>query len=114
MAGFSSEEQSQIAALLANQRRKPKREWFERVDPAGLDDIIRLAILLRLAVRLNRGRDPDRPPCVLKVKKDRLRLVFPEGWLDEHPLTQFALEDEARYLSSLGYNLSLKEGTTVE
>jgi exopolyphosphatase/guanosine-5'-triphosphate,3'-diphosphate pyrophosphatase len=44
---------------------------------------------------------------VLKVKKQRLKLNFPEGWLDEHPLTRVELDDEAAYLADHGFTLSL-------
>ncbi|MEM9877005.1 MAG: exopolyphosphatase [Myxococcota bacterium] len=109
MAGFSREEQQTVAALIANQRRKIKPEAFETLDPQRVTDVLRLVVLLRLAVRLNRGRDVDRPPFVLKVKKDQLRLHFPDGWLVQHPLTLAALEDEASYLQAFGFHLSLHE-----
>ncbi len=109
MAGFSREEQRTIAALLANQRRKIKPEAFDTLDPLRVSDVLRLVVLLRLAVRLNRGRDFERPPFVLKVKKDQLRLHFPDGWLEQHPLTLAALEDEAQYLQGFGFQLVLRE-----
>jgi len=109
MAGFSREEQRTIAALIANQRRKIKPEVFDNLDPLKVSDVLRLVVLLRLAVRLNRGRDLERPPFVLKVKKDQLRLHFPDGWLEQHPLTLAALEDEAQYLEGFGFQLVLRE-----
>jgi exopolyphosphatase / guanosine-5'-triphosphate,3'-diphosphate pyrophosphatase len=108
MAGFSSGEQHILGALIASHRRKIRRDMFAEVDPARIDDVIKLCVLFRLAVRLNRGRDATRPSCLLKVKKNRLRLHFPAGWLGEHPLTLAALEEEARYLQAIGYELDLR------
>jgi exopolyphosphatase/guanosine-5'-triphosphate,3'-diphosphate pyrophosphatase len=109
LAGFSSEEQRTLATLIATQRRKLKPDMFDELDPTRVQDVMKLCVLFRLAVRLNRGRDTTRPPFVLKLKKDRIKLNFPSGWLDEHPLTRTALEEDARYLSSIGYQLSLHE-----
>jgi len=109
MAGFAREEQRTIAALIANQRRKIKPEVFDSIDPLKVSDVLRLVVLLRLAVRLNRGRDFERPAFVLKVKKDQIRLHFPDGWLEQHPLTLAALEDEGHYLEGFGFQLVLRK-----
>jgi exopolyphosphatase / guanosine-5'-triphosphate,3'-diphosphate pyrophosphatase len=110
MAGFSREEQQILAALVGSQRRRVRSELFEDLDPAHAADVIKLVVLFRLAVRLNRGRDAERPPFVLRVKKDnRLRLHFPDGWLLEHPLTRAALDEEAVFLAAMGFQLSLRE-----
>jgi exopolyphosphatase/guanosine-5'-triphosphate,3'-diphosphate pyrophosphatase len=41
----------------------------------------------------------------LEAEKNRLSLVFPDGWLNEHPLTQTELSQEAAYLESAGFLL---------
>ena len=107
MAGFSRDEQTMVAALVTNQRRKLHRELLDTIDPTRIDDVLELCVLFRLAVKLNRGRDATRPPFVLKVKRERLKLHFPEGWLEQHPLTAAALEEESRYLQGAGFELSL-------
>jgi exopolyphosphatase/guanosine-5'-triphosphate,3'-diphosphate pyrophosphatase len=112
MAGFSRGEQRLVAVLIAGHRRKLKPELFESLTPEVANDIVRLCVLFRLAVRLNRGRDAERPPFVLKAKKKRLKLVFPSGFLDEHPLTRAALEEEARYLDAVGYDLVLDSASS--
>ena len=69
-----------------------------------------LAVLFRLAVQLNRSRDADLPRFVLRLKdRERLRLVFPEGWLVERPLTLASLEEEAAHLSSFGVQVAWRE-----
>jgi len=109
LAGFSREDQRTLATLVGAQRRKLRPELFELLDPKRVGDVRKLCVLFRLAVRLNRGRDATRPPFVLKVKKDRLKLNFPVDWLGAHPLTQTALEEDSTHLSSIGYQLSLHE-----
>jgi exopolyphosphatase / guanosine-5'-triphosphate,3'-diphosphate pyrophosphatase len=111
MAGFSREEQLTLAALLYTQRRKLRQEAFALLDPSRLPTIRKLAVLFRLAVCLNRSRDPERPTPVLKAKKEKVKLFFPTGWLDAHSLTAIALQEEARYLASAGYELQVQEAT---
>ena len=68
---------------------------------------LRLAILLRLAVLLNRSRSPiDIPPVNLDVNKKSLRLTFDATWLADNPLTVADLEREKGFLQAVGYELS--------
>jgi exopolyphosphatase/guanosine-5'-triphosphate,3'-diphosphate pyrophosphatase len=41
----------------------------------------------------------------LRVAGPRLTLLFPAGWLEEHPLTRADLEKEADYLKKAGFQL---------
>lgn len=109
LAGFSRDEQRVLATLIAGQRRKLKAEYFDGIPAPMVDVVRRLTVLFRLAVRLNRARDAARPPVVLKLKKDRLKIHFPNGWLHDHPLTRAALEDDASYLAAAGYELTLHQ-----
>ncbi len=110
MAGFSRGEQQVLAALILNSRRKVHREVFESLDPLRRDDVLMLAVLFRLAVQLNRSRDSDLPRFVLRLKdRERLRLVFPPGWLVERPLTLASLEEETKHLASFGIQLGWRE-----
>ena len=40
---------------------------------------------------------------------ERVKLSFPEGWLEAHPLTGVALKQEESYLRDFGYELAIKE-----
>ncbi len=113
MAGFSRDEQLVLATLIAGQRRKLRPDLFAPLHPNVAAPVIKLCVLFRLAVRLNRGRDPTRPPFVLKVKKNRLKLTFPDGFLDEHPLTRAALAEESRYLSAIGHELAVRHAAPL-
>ncbi len=113
MAGFSREAQATLAMLIASHRRKPRGLMTDSLslrDPVAAQ---RLCVLFRLAVCLNRARDEERPPVVLKVKKERLRLTFPDGWLQAHPLTHAALRQEQRYLSHVGWDVILRGALTI-
>ena len=108
MAGFSRGEQRILAALVVAQRRKLHAGILQGVDVRLSEAVKKLCVLFRLAIRLNRSRDSELPRCVLKVKKERLKLVFGDSWLRDRPLTQAALEQEAKYLGGFGFSLGLK------
>ena len=108
LPGFSQEEQAQIATLVRCHRRKFRRESLEGYPPGRAKTLTRLAILLRLAVRLHRNRGTlVLPTPALLVTGSVLRLVFPEGWLAAHPLTRADVEDEAQLLTTLGVELEV-------
>ena len=77
-------------------------------DSAGMRDgplvvkpTTRLCVLLRLAVLLNHGRSPEPLPAFrLTAGDDSLEVVFPDGWLDRHPLTRANLAQEAESLKA--------------
>lgn len=105
LAGCSRVEQTQLSALvLAHRKRFPAKSF-----PLDNTDLVRLAILLRLAVIFHRGRIKNGLPAVM-VKADgkKLKLELPPQWLDSHPLTQADLETEQRYLGDIGYELIVR------
>jgi exopolyphosphatase/guanosine-5'-triphosphate,3'-diphosphate pyrophosphatase len=104
MAGFSRQEQKLLAALVRAHRRKfPAGIFAGLPDPQG-KRALRLAVLLRLAVVLHRSRTSTRVPAVT-AQGQTLLLRFPAGWLEEHPLTEADLEQEAQYLKASGVAL---------
>lgn len=104
LAGCSRAEQIQLAALvLAHRKRFPTKSF-----PLDNTDLVRLAILLRLAAIFHRGRiKAGMPAIALSVDKKRVNLHLPHDWLEQHPLTCADLETEQRYLSDIGYQLEL-------
>jgi exopolyphosphatase/guanosine-5'-triphosphate,3'-diphosphate pyrophosphatase len=59
-----------------------------------------LALVLRLAVILHRGRDPQiAPPAWLEVAQGEISLYCDADWLEERPLTQADLAREAELLA---------------
>lgn len=104
LAGCSRAEQMQLAALvLAHRKRFPVKKF-----PVENTDLVRLAILLRLAVIFNRAqKKAGLPPAKLKAKERKLHLTLPADWLESNPLTQADLETEASFLKDLDYQLEL-------
>ena len=106
LPGFSREEQELVASLIASHRRRldPESLAAQRLVPPR--DALRLAVLLRLAVRLHRARSPK--PMARWRAQARARSValrFPRGFLRANPLTREDLVDEARQIASAGFRL---------
>lgn len=107
MPGFARGDQALLAALIGRHRRKLVREELPPAPP-GLKNkaVLRVLVLLRLAVLLNRSRSHEPLPLFrLEARKAWLALRFPEGWLDERPLTRADLEEEAERLAAVGIEL---------
>jgi exopolyphosphatase/guanosine-5'-triphosphate,3'-diphosphate pyrophosphatase len=97
-----------LACLIASQRKRPDQERLARLPEKKRKRLLRLALLLRLAVLLNRSRSPDLPlDTRLVVGKKSLLLSFPDGWLDNNPLTLADLDREVQYLKPTGYRLEV-------
>ncbi len=64
--------------------------------------------MLRLAVLLERTRTRDEIPTPgIRVRKDRVVLAMPKGWLDDHPLTRADLAAETEFLAAGGWALEV-------
>jgi exopolyphosphatase/guanosine-5'-triphosphate,3'-diphosphate pyrophosphatase len=100
MPGFPRTEQSLLAFLIANQR--------QQIESVGSEpEALRLALLLRLAVLLNRSRSSiELPDMKLRVDQSAMELKFPDGWLAENPLTVADLAREKRSLQDAGFDLT--------
>jgi exopolyphosphatase/guanosine-5'-triphosphate,3'-diphosphate pyrophosphatase len=106
LAGFSRQEQAEIAALVHVHRRKFDLRQFDDVPREHRSRLLLLAVLLRIAVVLHRGRqDVDLDRVRVDAGEGWLRLGFPEQWLSEHPLTEADLAREKNYLSPAGVEL---------
>lgn len=106
MSGFSREDQTQLAALVGNHRRRPDRAGFDDLPADLLEPSLRMTAILRLAARLHRSRSPrPLPKFDLFVRRSELRLEFERDWLDAHPLSRAELQEEAEQLLSLGFEL---------
>ena len=107
LPGFPRAEQRVLAYLIASQRRQIDANRYQGIPAGWRQQSLRLALLLRLAVLLNRSRSTvELPPIALDVSEDGIRLSFPEGWLEENPLTVADLAREQGYLDSVDYRLA--------
>jgi exopolyphosphatase / guanosine-5'-triphosphate,3'-diphosphate pyrophosphatase len=106
MPGFSRQEQLLLSILVRAHRRKITLDIFEPVAEDIKEKLIRLIIVLRLAVVLNRSRNTIKTPDVdIELNGKKIQLKFPDSWLVDHPLTEADLETEASYLSVTDYKL---------
>jgi exopolyphosphatase/guanosine-5'-triphosphate,3'-diphosphate pyrophosphatase len=106
MPGFSQQEQEVLAFLVQGHRRKLPVAKLNLLPEELRQSTLRLCLLLRLAVLLNRNRSPaDLPRLMFKVDQKTLKLKFPAGWLMQHPLTEADLAQEAIYIKAGGYHL---------
>ena len=107
LPGFSRDEQALVAALIRGHRRKVDASFFESLPLELRDEAKRLCIILRLAVLLNRNRDPGVVSLPhAKATASKLRLTFVDDWLEAHPLARADLEREQRRLKPLGVRLT--------
>lgn len=106
MPGFPRAEQKILAFLIANQRQVISLEPCQALPKSWHRSALRLMILLRLAVLLNRSRTSKATPNVeVNVRDRELELVFPQDWLAANPLTIADLDRERAYLASIEYSL---------
>ncbi|HEB80974.1 MAG TPA: Ppx/GppA family phosphatase, partial [Chromatiales bacterium] len=106
LAGFSRRDQVLLATLVRAHRRKFPAAVLAQLPASWVHDATRLSILLRLSVVLHRSRSPHPPPPLRLIAAGKsLALIFPGAWLEQHPLTQADLEQEAVYLKAAGYEL---------
>jgi exopolyphosphatase/guanosine-5'-triphosphate,3'-diphosphate pyrophosphatase len=110
LPGFSRDDQVLLSLLLQGQRRRVRREIFAELSDPHESWAIRLCVVLRLAVLLNRSRSlAQSPACSGDLRAGKLKLRFPAGWFAEHPLTADDLHEERRFLRSLGVELSYSD-----
>jgi exopolyphosphatase/guanosine-5'-triphosphate,3'-diphosphate pyrophosphatase len=111
LAGFSRQEQQQLALLVRLHRRKFAAAECAALDAAARVAVLRLAVLLRLAVVLHRSRAALRlPRFTLQAVGNTLTLRFPAGWLERHPLTGADLAQESQFLADAGFTLRVHDG----
>ena len=108
LPGFSRQEQEAVAVLVRGHRRKIPVSALEELPADEREPLLRLCLVLRIAARLHHARcDEATPAMKLKAEGNTLALAFPEGWLDEHPLTLADLEQEQEYFQAAGCELTL-------
>ncbi|MCB9831454.1 MAG: Ppx/GppA family phosphatase [Planctomycetes bacterium] len=109
MPGFSRDDQQLLAAVVENQRRKPRPDSFV-VLPNRLRPMARkLAVLLRVAVLLHRSRsDVAARKLRARAADGGLVLEFPAGFKERHPLTWEDLRRDRNEIGALGIDFELQ------
>ncbi|MDX1694717.1 MAG: exopolyphosphatase [Ketobacteraceae bacterium] len=109
MAGFSKQEQTILAVLVASHRRKVRQPLFDELPESVRLTALKLCLLLRIAVILHRSRlDQHLPSFLLEVDDTCVTLMFPDQWLEEHPLTRGELQQEIGNWEKAGFSLEVK------
>ena len=106
LPGFPRSEQAVLAFVIASQRGSIDMQTLQQLASSWRDTALRIAIIHRLAVLLNRSRSTrELPEITLDVSGESLKLGFPSGWLTANPLTIADLNREKKYLADIEYNL---------
>ena len=109
MPGFPRAEQRLLATLIGGQRYAIDMSAFKPLPKAWRTGALRLLIILRLAVLLNRSRkEVTQIPATIDVTDDSIAIHFDADWLAENPLTSADLEREVDYLRQVGYELKVQ------
>ena len=108
LPGFSQPFQKDLATLVRGHRRKFSSAVFEGIEPEDKPRLTYLCVLVRLAVLIQHPRNLEEPPAfTLHGHDNRLVVEFPEGWLDNRPLTLADLENERDYLARQDFTLEI-------
>lgn len=106
MPGFPRNEQRILAFMIRNQRGALDSGYCSEMSDGWQQTALRLAVILRLAVLLNRSRSTQELPTVeMDVSANRVDLRLPGPWLENNPLTVADLARESRYLADVGVDL---------
>lgn len=106
MPGFSRQDQKRLALLVRGHRKKLNSDALDGVAVGERLLLARACVLLRLAVLVNRSRNPRSTPKVVALARNNtLELTFPTDWLNRHPLTQADLEEEVKQIAATKIDL---------
>ena len=106
LPGFPRSEQAVLAFVIASQRGLIDMQTLQPLPASWRDAALRISIIHRLAVLLNRSRSTRELPRIrFDVAGESINLVFPDGWLAANPLTTADLSREKYYLANIEFEL---------
>lgn len=106
MAGFARRDQLLLSAMVIGHRRKFPLSVFEELPSNLVTPAKRVAVILRMAVLLHRGRGSVLPSgFTAEVEAQYLKIKFERGWLSANPLAKADLKQEQSWLKSIGVKL---------
>jgi exopolyphosphatase/guanosine-5'-triphosphate,3'-diphosphate pyrophosphatase len=107
MPGFSKKEQARLSLLALAHRGK-----LDKVRSlVGTQEDIALIMALRLAALFYRNRsDAELPAMQGRFSGTKFHLILAPGWLAQNPLTDTALQEEAKQWRELGVSVQVVEG----
>lgn len=108
LSGFSRQDQQMLALLVRGHRRNIPKDKLAEFGAEGIK-LTRLCVLLRFAILFHHIRGTQEMPSVeLKAAEQSLEIQFPDGWLENNPLTQADFIQEAEWLKRIGIELSVR------
>lgn len=108
LPGFSQQDQEVMATLILGLKGKLRPELLEPIPGRRKKVVARMVALLRLAVILKHVEVLEELPDFSVVADDAtLRLEFPAGWGDDHPLTIWEIEQSLPAMEKLGVSVAL-------
>jgi exopolyphosphatase/guanosine-5'-triphosphate,3'-diphosphate pyrophosphatase len=106
LPGFSQEEQEQLAVLALGHRGKITDDLLSLIPEPELPRMKHLLTLFRLATSFKYVEQLRKlPDFSIRASEKSLNLSFPQGWLEQHPLTARELEQERETFAKLGQKL---------
>ena len=107
MPGYSKKEQARLSLLALAHRGK-----LDKVRALiGTQEDIALIMALRLAALFYRNRsDAELPSMQGRFSGTKFHLILASGWLAQNPLTDTALQEEAKQWKELGVSVQVVEG----
>ena len=109
LPGFNRLDQHLLAIVVGHHRRKLDGFSTGELPSSMRKAALRLTVLFRLAVLLNRSRRTvESPPILLRASGKRLKIAFNRGWLEENHLTRADLERERAWLKAVGVKLRVR------
>lgn len=106
MPGFSKKEQARLSLLALVHRGGLDKVRGQLDSP----EVLAQAMALRLAALMYRNRSDTDPPVILgRFSGTKFHLQLPAGWLAQNPLTDTALQEEAKQWKELGVSVQLLE-----
>jgi exopolyphosphatase/guanosine-5'-triphosphate,3'-diphosphate pyrophosphatase len=110
MPGFPRAEQRFLAVLIGGHRHSIDLKAFNGLPKSWRQAGLRLLLILRLAVLLNRSRKaPLRVPVRLRAEGPQLVVSIDAQWLADNPLTIADLERERDFHAEVGYSLEFQQ-----
>ncbi len=109
LAGFSQQEKQILATIILNHRGRIQQDSFANFSKEHEEKLPYLTLILRLAVRMHRGRTNEAITPLIRIKNShKIHLEFEKNWLSNHPLSQLDLSIEAKHISDAGFKLTFE------
>ncbi len=104
LAGFSTNEQRELAILVRLHRRKIALQELDNFPPSRTMQLKKLMFLLRLSVILCAPRFMPSPPDVkVSLSKGMLQMSFLDAWPENYPLALEMLREEMSLWPKVGF-----------